>query len=99
MRGESELKCLNIVKDAIFCKEGKPMQKLFTYKTYLDVSDDEFKKDRIWLVNSECHKSYSDWWKMTVKNSKAFYEWLKRILLQVVSLILYLKEDLLNIFK
>lgn len=34
------------------------MQNPFTHKTYLDVSDDEFKKDRIWLVNSECHKSY-----------------------------------------
>ena len=58
MRGERELRCLNIVKDAMFCKDGKPMQNPFTHKTYLDVSDDEFKKDRIWFVNSECHKSY-----------------------------------------
>ena len=58
MRGERELRCLNIVKDAVFCKDGKPMQNPFTHKTYLDVSDDEFKEDRIWLVNSECHKSY-----------------------------------------
>lgn len=58
MRGERELRCLNIVKDAMFYKDGKPMQNPFTHKTYLDVSDDEFKKDRIWLVNSECHKLY-----------------------------------------
>lgn len=58
MRGERELKCLNIVRDAIFRKDGKPMQNPFTCKTYLDVSDDEYKKDRIWFVNSECHKSY-----------------------------------------
>ncbi|MCI8565729.1 MAG: hypothetical protein HFH61_04860 [Lachnospiraceae bacterium] len=58
MRGERELRCLNIVKDAMFCKDGKHIQNPFTHKTYLDVSDAEFKKDRIWLVNSECHKSY-----------------------------------------
>lgn len=58
MRGDRELRCLNIVKDAIFCKDGRTMQNPVTYKTYLDVSDDEFKKDRIWFVNSECHKSY-----------------------------------------
>lgn len=58
MRGERELRCLNIVKDAMFCKDGKPMQNPFTHKTYLDVSDNEFKKDRIWFVNSECYKSY-----------------------------------------
>lgn len=58
MRGERELKCLNTVKDVIFCKDGKPMQNPFTHKTYLDVSDNEFKKDRMWFVNSECHKSY-----------------------------------------
>lgn len=58
MRGERELRCINIVKDAMFCKNGNPMQNPFTHKMYLDVSDDEFKKDRIWLVNSECHKSY-----------------------------------------
>lgn len=34
------------------------MQNPFTHKTYLDVSDNEFKKDRMWFVNSECHKSY-----------------------------------------
>lgn len=58
MRGDCELSCLNAVKDMVFCKNGQPMQNPFTHKTYLDVSTDEFKKDRIWLVNSDCHKSY-----------------------------------------
>lgn len=58
MRGDRELRCLNIVKDAIFYEDGKPIQNPFTHKTYLDVLDDEFKKDRIWLVNSKCHKFY-----------------------------------------
>ncbi len=58
MRGECELKCLNAVKDMVFCKNGQPMQNPLTHKTYLDVSNDEFKKDRIWLVNPECRKSY-----------------------------------------
>lgn len=58
MRGEQESNCLNFIRQAVFCKEGHPVENPFTRKTYLDVSDDEFKKDRIWLVNSECHKSY-----------------------------------------
>ena len=58
MRGDCELKCLNFVKNLVFCKNGQPMQDPFTYKTYLDVSNDEFKEDRTTLVNSECHKSY-----------------------------------------
>lgn len=58
MRGDCELRCLNAVKNMVFCNDGQPMQNPFTHKTYLDVSNDEFKKDRIWLVNSECRKSY-----------------------------------------
>lgn len=58
MRGDQELKCLNIVKEAIFCKNGHPMENPFTHKTYLDVSDEEFKAERTWFVNSDCHKSY-----------------------------------------
>lgn len=58
MRGEQESNCLSFIRQAVFCKEGHPVENPFTHKTYLDVSDDEFKKDRIWLVNSECHKSY-----------------------------------------
>lgn len=58
MRDDQELKCLNILKEAIFCKNGHPMENPFTHKTYLDVSDDEFKDERIWFINSDCHKSY-----------------------------------------
>ncbi len=58
MRGDQELKCLNILKKAIFCKDGQPMENPYTHKTYLDMSDNEFKKNRIGLVNSECHKFY-----------------------------------------
>ncbi len=58
MRGDHELKCLNILKKAIFCKNGKPLENPFTHKTYLDVLDDEFEAERIWFVNSDCYKSY-----------------------------------------
>mgnify|MGYP006987514687 CR=1 FL=1 len=58
MRGDQELKCLNILKEAIFCKNGQPMKNPFTHKTYLDVSDDEFKNERTYFVNSDCRKSY-----------------------------------------
>lgn len=58
MRGDQELKCLNILKEAIFCKNGHPMENQFTHKTYLDVSDDEFKDERTWFINLDCHKSY-----------------------------------------
>lgn len=58
MRGDQELKCLNIIKEAIFCKDGHPMENPFTHKTYLDVSNDEFKKKKIWFVNSDCYNSY-----------------------------------------
>lgn len=58
MRGDCELRCLNAVKNMVFYRNGQPMQNPFTHKTYLDVSTDEFKKDRIWLVNSDCCKSY-----------------------------------------
>lgn len=75
MRGERELSSLNIVKDAMFCKDGKPMQNPFTHKTYLDVSDHEFKKDRIWFVNSECHKSYFGF----VENDREEFESVLRV--------------------
>lgn len=58
MRGNMELRCLNIVRQAMFFEDGQPMRNPFTNKTYLDVTDDDFKSDRIWLVNSECRKSY-----------------------------------------
>lgn len=58
MRGDQELKCLNIVKEAIFCKNGQPIENPFTHKTYLDVSDDEFKNTRKFFVNPDCHKPY-----------------------------------------
>lgn len=58
MRGDCESRCLNTVKDMVFCKNGQPMQNPFTHKTYLDVSNDEFKEDETLFVNSDCHKSY-----------------------------------------
>lgn len=58
MRGDCELKCLNAVKNMVFCKDGKPIQDPLTYKTYLDVSDDEFKEDRLGLVNPDRYNSY-----------------------------------------
>ncbi len=58
MRGDCELRCLKIVREMVFCDNGEPMHSPCTHKTYLNVTDDEFKEERIWLVNSECYKSY-----------------------------------------
>ncbi|MDO5376738.1 MAG: hypothetical protein Q4G52_00250, partial [Clostridia bacterium] len=58
MRGDQELHCLNYIKRAVFYKDNLPIRIPHTNKTYLDVSDDEFKNDRILLVNPECHTSY-----------------------------------------
>lgn len=58
MRGDRELNCLEAVRDMVFCYNGQPRQDPITHKTYLDVTEDEFKKARIHLVNSECRNSY-----------------------------------------
>lgn len=56
--GEHEADCLNALRVTMFCNNGQPRQTPFTHKTYLDISDNEFKNERIWLVNPECSQSY-----------------------------------------
>lgn len=57
--GEQEKKCLEIVKSGIFYKGGVPLCEPFTKKIYSDtLSEEEFQKDHIWFVNSECYKRY-----------------------------------------
>lgn len=56
MHGDHELRCLNMVKDALFYKDDQTIQNTFISKTYFDVSDDECKNEMIGLVNS--HKFY-----------------------------------------
>lgn len=75
MRGDNELRCLNNVKHLVFYKNGKLMQNPFTHKTYLDVSDDEFNKDRNWYVNSECFRSYFG----LLKNDRDEFETILRV--------------------
>ncbi len=58
MRGEKEERCLRIVRNSVFCKDDYPMENPFTHKTYLNISNDEFKKNRCWYINTECHRSY-----------------------------------------
>ena len=58
MRGKHEMQCLTRVKNLVFCKDGRPMKNPFNDKSYLNVTDEKFKEDRIWLVNPDCHKSY-----------------------------------------
>ena len=58
MRGQKEQECLELVKNYIFTVDGKPLIHPFTNQTYLDVSDEEFQREQIWFINSECHINY-----------------------------------------
>lgn len=58
MRGECESNCLNLVKDAVFCRDGQPLKHPLTHKSYVDVSKDEFERDKMLFINSECRRSY-----------------------------------------
>lgn len=57
MRGEKEQKCLDLIKNAIFTNDGIPIQHPYTNQTYLEVSDEEFTKEKVWFINSEYYKS------------------------------------------
>lgn len=57
--GKQEKRCLEVVKGGIFYKDGKPLYEPFTGKAYSnDLSEEEFQKNQIWFVNSECCKKY-----------------------------------------
>lgn len=58
MRGEQENNCLQHIKDGIFSSKGKLLQNPFTGKTYKEVSVEEFLAERVWFVNSDCHKCF-----------------------------------------
>lgn len=58
MCGEKESKCLNLIRQAVFFNDGHPIKSPLTHKTYLDVSDNEFKSERVLFVNPKCPKSY-----------------------------------------
>lgn len=58
MRGEKEQKCLDRIKNATFAKNGALIRHPFTGKTHTEISDDEFVKEQIWYINSNCHNSY-----------------------------------------
>lgn len=58
MHGDKELKCLDIIKKAVFYKNDQLMTNPLTGKTYLDVSDAEYKNSRNWFINPECYQSY-----------------------------------------
>ena len=58
MRGSRERKCLDFVKYDIFYKNGTLVQNPFTKKTYLDITDEEFKENRLLYINSDCEKFF-----------------------------------------
>ncbi len=58
MRGEKEQQCLDRIKDATFTKDGALIKHPFTGKTYTEIRDDEFAKEQIWYINSNCHNNY-----------------------------------------
>ena len=58
MRGEKEQRCLERIKDATFTKDGVLIKQPFTGKTHMEISDDEFVKEQIWYINSNCHNNY-----------------------------------------
>lgn len=57
MRGKKEQECLDLVKKAIFTNDGEPIHHPFTNKTYLEVSDEEFIKEKIWFINPKYYSS------------------------------------------
>ena len=58
MRGEKEQACLDLIKEALFMRNGQLSRHPFTGKTQDEISDEEFLKEEIWYVNSECSKHY-----------------------------------------
>ena len=58
MRGQKEQECFEIVRKAIFTKNGETIYHPFTKKTYFEVSDEEFSKEQMWFINSDCCKNY-----------------------------------------
>ncbi len=58
MRGEQELNCLSLLRKYMFYQNNQPRQDPFTGQTYLDVSDNEFRKLRLRFVNPECKQTY-----------------------------------------
>ena len=54
MRGEKEQRCLERIRDATFTKDGVLIKHPFTGKTHMEISDDEFVKEQIWYINSNC---------------------------------------------
>lgn len=58
MRGSRERKCLDFVKYDIFYKNGTLVQNPFTKKTYLDITDEDFKENRLLYINSDCEKFF-----------------------------------------
>lgn len=58
MRGEKEQQCLERIKEVTFTKDGVLIKHPFTGKIYTEISDDEFAKEQIWYINSNCHNNY-----------------------------------------
>ncbi|MCM1500446.1 MAG: hypothetical protein NC124_18445 [Clostridium sp.] len=58
MRGEKEQQCLDRIKNATFTRDGVSIKHPFIGKIHTEVCDDEFAKEQIWYVNSDCHKNY-----------------------------------------
>lgn len=58
MRGDAEKRALDRIIEGVFWHNGAPLQNPFNGKTYLDVTDEEFDKERVWYINSDCYKSF-----------------------------------------
>lgn len=53
MQGEREKECLNRVKKAVFYQDNQLIHNPFSNQTYKDASDEDFKRERNFFVNSE----------------------------------------------
>lgn len=58
MRGDKEQNCLNFVKRSMFTQNGEPIYSPNNKKTYIEVDDDEFKKEQIWFINEDVYRNY-----------------------------------------
>lgn len=73
MKGDKEQKCLDLLRQATFTNNGDIIYHPFYIKTYTEVDSNEFASEKIWFINSNCHKNYFGLLKKTESKSNRFY--------------------------
>ena len=48
-RGQRENRCLKLVQNAVFTRNGEPVRNFITHKNCFEVSDEEFEKIKLYI--------------------------------------------------